>query len=64
MFVCMCYGISDKSIRSAVQENGVGNIRDLREHMEIGSQCGKCIQMAQHIIDSTIIDESMFKDVG
>ena len=64
MFVCMCYGISDKTIRAAVQENGVGNLRDLREHMEIGSQCGKCIQMAQNIIDSTIIDESMFKDVG
>lgn len=60
----MCYGISDKTIRAAVQENGVGNLRDLREHMEIGSQCGKCIQMAQNIIDSTIIDESMFKDVG
>lgn len=60
----MCYGITDKTIRAAVEEKGVGNLRDLREHMDIGSQCGKCIQMTQHIIDSTIIDESMFKDVG
>ncbi|MAE59458.1 MAG: bacterioferritin, partial [Halobacteriovorax sp.] len=29
-----------------------------------GSQCGKCINMAQQIIDQTIIDESLFKDVG
>jgi len=64
MFVCMCYGVTDKSIRAAVQDNGVGNLRDLREHMELGSQCGRCIQMAQQIIDQTIIDDSMFKNVG
>ncbi|AEF04041.1 bacterioferritin [Alteromonas sp. KS69] len=64
MFVCMCYGVTDKSIRAAVQGNGVGNMRELREHMELGSQCGKCIQMAQQIIDQTIIDDSMFKNVG
>ncbi len=64
MYVCMCYGITDKAIRQAVTANGVANIRDLREQLNVGSQCGKCIQMAQQIIDSTIIDESLFKDVG
>ena len=64
MFVCMCYGVTDKSIRAAVEENGVGNMRELRQHLELGSQCGKCINMAQQIIDQTIVDESLFKDVG
>lgn len=64
MFVCMCYGVTDKDIRNAVQSEGAGNLRELRAHLNLGTQCGKCVQMAQEIIDQTIIDESMFKDVG
>lgn len=63
MYICMCYGITDSAIRRVVEEDGVGNMRELREHLGVGSQCGKCIQMAQQIIDSTIIDESLFKEV-
>ncbi|MCW8093102.1 (2Fe-2S)-binding protein [Alteromonas sp. ASW11-130] len=63
MYVCMCYGITDKSIASVVKNEGVGNLRELRQHLELGSQCGKCIQMAQEVIDSTIIDDSLFKEV-
>lgn len=60
----MCYGVTDKSIQAAVESHGVGNMRELRQHIELGAQCGKCIQMAQQIIDQTIVDESLFKDVG
>lgn len=64
MYVCMCYGVTDKTIQQAVHENGVGNMRQLREVLALGDQCGKCVQMAQGIIDNTIIDESLFRDVG
>ena len=64
MYVCMCYGITDTAIKRAVTEDGVGNMRQLKEQLQVGSQCGRCIRMAQQIIDSTIIDESLFKDVG
>lgn len=64
MFVCMCYGITDKQIKSAVETQGVGNIRELKHLLALGSQCGKCVELAQTIIDDTIIDESLFKDVG
>jgi len=63
MYVCMCYGVTDKAIMQAVEEHGAGNLRELRDVMEIGSQCGKCISMTQQIIDSTIIDESLFREV-
>ncbi|OFC72223.1 bacterioferritin-associated ferredoxin [Alteromonas confluentis] len=63
MFVCMCYGVTDKDIKNAVEQDGVGNIRELRQQLDLGNQCGKCIQMAQQIIDSTIIDETLFKEV-
>jgi bacterioferritin-associated ferredoxin len=64
MYVCLCHGITDKTIKQAVIENGIGNMRQLKQHLAIGSQCGRCIQMAQSIIDSTIVDESLFKEVS
>lgn len=64
MFVCMCYGITDKQIESAVKNNSVGNIRDLKRQLGLGTQCGTCIDMAVSIINQTIINESLFKDVG
>ena len=64
MYVCLCHGITDLTIKRAIREDGVGNMRQLRETLGVGSQCGKCVQMAQSMIDSIIIDEFLFKDVS
>ncbi|MDP5039947.1 MAG: bacterioferritin-associated ferredoxin, partial [Paraglaciecola sp.] len=56
MYVCLCHGITDKAIKQAVRENGIGNMRQLKLHLGVGSQCGRCVEMAQSIIDNTIID--------
>jgi bacterioferritin-associated ferredoxin len=63
MFVCICLGVTDKAIKQAVLEDGVGNIRQLKRKLGAGTRCGKCVQMAQTIIDNTIIDETLFKEV-
>ncbi|MGK0268343.1 MAG: bacterioferritin-associated ferredoxin, partial [Paraglaciecola sp.] len=47
MYVCICLGITDKAIKQAVLEDGVGNMRQLKQKLGAGSQCGKCVQMAQ-----------------
>ena len=62
MFVCMCYGITDSQIEKAVLDTGIGNLRELKKELGVGSQCGACIQMAQQIIDNTIIDENLFSE--
>ena len=64
MYVCVCFGITDKQISNAVVENGVGNLRDLRRELGVAGMCGKCTTIAQAVIDDAIIDESLFKDVG
>lgn len=64
MFVCLCHGITDTQIEAAVRTNGVGNMRELKSMLGVGSQCGSCIDMAQDIIDTTIIDDSLFKEVS
>lgn len=63
MYVCLCNAITDKEIRDAVREEGIGNLRELKDSMSIANQCGKCAQAAQSIIDTTILDESLFKEV-
>jgi bacterioferritin-associated ferredoxin len=60
----MCYGITDKQIKNAVETHGVGNIRELKNVMALGSRCGKCIELAQQVIDNTIMDETLFSDAG
>lgn len=64
MFVCLCHGITDKQIENVVINQGVGNMRELKAALGVGSQCGSCINTAQDIIDTTIMDDSLFKDVG
>ena len=64
MYICLCYAVTDKQIKQAVLKDGVGSMRELRQQLSLGSQCGKCIKAAQAVIDSTIIDESLFKQVG
>lgn len=64
MYVCLCHGVTNKTIKQAVIENGVGSMRELRALMNIGDQCGRCVQMTQEIVDSTIIDESLFREVS
>ncbi|MCF2949979.1 (2Fe-2S)-binding protein [Paraglaciecola aquimarina] len=63
MYVCLCHGITDKMIKQAVLEDGVGNMRELKNNLGVGSKCGTCVQLAQSIIDTTIYDESLFKEV-
>ena len=64
MFVCISKGITDHQIKQLVTENGVGSLRELKQHISLGSQCGTCVKVAQNIIDNTILDESLFKQVG
>jgi len=63
MYVCLCKGITDKDIKEAVRNQGVGSLRELKQLMPLGSECGSCTKVAQNIIDNTIIDESLFKEV-
>lgn len=64
MYVCICKGITDTQIKELVIEQGVGSMRELKGHLALGSQCGTCVKTAQAIIDDTIVDESLFKNVG
>ncbi|MBD0788900.1 (2Fe-2S)-binding protein [Vibrio sp. Y2-5] len=50
MYVCLCHGISDKKIKKLAIEQGVTDIRGIRQCTPLGSQCGKCVRQAKEIL--------------
>ncbi|MEM1403702.1 MAG: bacterioferritin-associated ferredoxin [Pseudomonadota bacterium] len=52
MFVCVCNGITDKQIRSAVA-SGASSVQDLKDALGVASQCGTCFDYAEEIIAET-----------
>ncbi|QFI53501.1 bacterioferritin-associated ferredoxin [Aeromonas simiae] len=63
MYVCLCRGITDTQIRQAVQ-SGKDDFRQLKQALEVGSQCGKCVRMAQEIIRSELDQPPRYYEVA
>lgn len=49
MYVCLCAGITDSQIRAAA-EQGCGSLKQLRQQLDVGGQCGKCLIQAAAIL--------------
>ncbi len=54
MYVCICNNVTDSQIRLAV-ESGARSLRDVRQSLNVASQCGKCGQCALRIIRDEIL---------
>lgn len=67
MYICLCNGITDTQIHSAVA-SGQTNFRQLRRELGLASQCGKCGQMAREVFNQSLADistdDSLFYAVG
>jgi bacterioferritin-associated ferredoxin len=53
MYVCICKGVTDREIRSAV-EDGIHTVRGLRKELGCTGQCGKCKAQVCEIRDEVI----------
>ncbi|PFG55133.1 bacterioferritin-associated ferredoxin [Vibrio sp. ES.051] len=53
MYVCLCHGVSDKKIKKLAIDEGVTDIRGIKQCTALGSQCGKCIRQAKDILAET-----------
>ena len=56
MKICICKNVSDREIREAI-DNGARNMRDLREELGVGSECGKCACAAKRILRTHDYDD-------
>ena len=55
MIVCVCYNVSEKKIRQAV-ESGLTSMPQLREQLGVGSCCGKCNSCAKTVLRECLED--------
>jgi len=49
MIVCVCHNVSESELKSAIR-SGMDNMHSLREHLAIGTCCGKCKSCAKKIL--------------
>lgn len=61
MFVCICKAVSDKTIKQAIAD-GALSMRDLKNQLGVGSQCGKCVCQAQQILHNEQVKQQLLID--
>jgi len=54
MFVCVCHAVTDTQIREAV-ENGCCSMRDLRNELNVATQCGRCACHARDLLHNALM---------
>ena len=61
MYVCLCKGITDSQIRTAVAD-GMTSYHDMRRALGLSSQCGKCAAHAREIFNDALpaVDSALF----
>ena len=55
MYVCLCRGITDQDIKDAVA-NGAESYREIRDLLDLGTCCGRCVPEARAIISDELSD--------
>lgn len=51
MYVCVCKALTEKDVHSAVAE-GCNSVKELKRHLGLGSECGRCASCAKGMIQS------------
>lgn len=54
MYVCVCNAVSDRHLVQAVIEQGLTSMRDLRQELQVGTCCGKCVSCARQLLRQTL----------
>ena len=54
MYVCLCHNVTDTDIHQLVRAEGVSSMRELREHLGVATQCGKCAGCAKDVLRAAV----------
>jgi bacterioferritin-associated ferredoxin len=52
MYVCLCHGINDRQVRSAIDEGGAGSAAQVYRHYDCRPRCGKCVPMVRDMVEA------------
>ena len=50
MFVCICHGITEEDIDTAVGQ-GFDSMQKLREQLSVTDQCGRCTKFVKNTLE-------------
>jgi bacterioferritin-associated ferredoxin len=53
MYVCLCKGITDSQIRTAIA-SGAQSVRDVRDTLGVMTSCGKCACLTKDIVEECL----------
>jgi bacterioferritin-associated ferredoxin len=53
MYVCLCNGITDRTIRQAAAE-GVGSLSELQRRTGCAGVCGSCADVAEQVLHEAL----------
>lgn len=56
MYVCLCKGVTDSQILSAI-DDGADSMRAIRKELGVMTQCGKCACDTHALIQSVVPSE-------
>jgi bacterioferritin-associated ferredoxin len=54
MYICICHGITDTQIESAI-DDGATTMKRLTSELNVGSQCGKCCQCTKRVLNKKLM---------
>ncbi len=57
MYVCLCHGVTEADIESAVDE-GARSLKDLSRDLGVATQCGKCSCHAKQCLKESLESSS------
>ena len=61
MFVCMCFGISDKRLKSEIN-SGARSLPEVQKRCQAGLDCGTCVNQIEKIINQEVADSGGSKE--
>lgn len=50
MYVCLCHGLNDRQVRSAIDEGGAGSAAQVYRHFDCKPRCGKCVPFVRDMV--------------
>lgn len=59
MYVCVCKAITDRQVRSAVQD-GAMTMKELRRRLDACSCCGKCGSRLRHVFSQVVTETNAY----
>jgi bacterioferritin-associated ferredoxin len=57
MIVCICNNVSERKIKQAV-DTGIASMAQLRDHLGVGTCCGKCHPHAKQVLRESMAEAS------